>query len=99
MTPELKQLYQIIDALSETERQQVAAYLQNRVDSVEQAIEDETISWSESDIQMLLTPHPQSGRDLVEMALESGAIGSWADQNINDPLTWLKQQRSQRFQW
>ena len=94
---ELEHLIQIVDKLSHSERQQLATYLA-RSQPMGAGETDEEL-WTNDQIQQMLTPKPRTGHEIVELGLQSGAIGSWQDMDIADPVEWLKQQRQTRFQW
>lgn len=42
------------------------------------------------------TTTQRTNAEIIAWATETGIIGSWADQNIDDPVQWLEQQRKQR---
>jgi hypothetical protein len=91
---ELEHLIEMVDQLSASDRQQLMAYLAEL-----QATTQDEPAYSDAEIQQMLTPRPRTGREIVEQGLRSGAIGSWADMAIDDPLDWLRQQRQARYQW
>jgi len=93
---ELQHIYGLIDQLSDTERLLIVEYL--RSGSSKDA-ENGSEDFSDTEILQMITPKPKSGRDIVQSGLDSGAIGSWSDMNIEDSVEWLSQQRKSRFEW
>ena len=94
----LDQIIQLVENLSVQEKRLLYAYvsaLQPGLEAVD--------SFSESEIDAMLAPKETlTGRQIVEKHLKSGAIGSWADLDIDDSLSWLETLRAKRrnkFQW
>jgi hypothetical protein len=94
---ELERLFKFVDTLSETDRQALVDYLAQTQNQAGDDTEDGI--YSDEDIREMMSPRPKSGREIVKQGRQSGAIGSWADKHITDPVEWLRQQRTSRFQW
>ena len=95
-TIELDKLIALIDTLSEADRQKLAEHLAGQPPT-NQDFDDS--AFSEEEINDMMNIQPASGREIVQEGVRSGAIGSWADKGIADPVEWLKQQRKSRYQW
>jgi len=111
-THELDKVIQMIDLLSPRDRQKLTQYLMEEQKqpsvsgSVSDAISDgvsdaEDDSFTEAEIDELMTITPKSTREIIAEGRKSGAIGSWADRGIEDPVEWLAQQRAKRkkYHW
>lgn len=93
---ELQHIYGLIDQLSDTERLLIRQYLSS---GITKDANKRSESFSDADVLKMITPKPKSGRDIVQSGLDSGAIGSWSDMEIDDSVEWLAQQRKSRFEW
>lgn len=94
---ELHKLIEIIDTLSPNERDELARYLTGQ--SVVSDVGTDEVGFTEDEIKEMMTIRPASGHEIVSEGIKSGAIGSWADMGIDDPVEWLAQQRKKRYQW
>ncbi|MEM9954282.1 MAG: hypothetical protein AAF846_21915 [Chloroflexota bacterium] len=54
--------------------------------------ETEDVTWTDEEIAELLRPKPLTGKEMIEQ----GFFGGWEHKNIDDPVTFLKQQRANR---
>ena len=100
-TSELDKVIQMIDLLSPRDRQKLTQYLMESKGqpSVSDAVSDaDDESFTEAEIDELMTITPKTGAEIVAEGLESGAIGAWADRGIEDPVAWLKQEQAKRKQ-
>lgn len=101
VTSDLSKVYRMLDALSREDRQKIAAYINStiQVDAVDEA-------WEIEELEALFTRDPDgrplTGKEIYERGLASGAIGGWADDDIQDGAEWVNQQKAKRadkHQW
>jgi len=91
-TSELDKIIQMVDSLSDEERQLLVEHIIDSIQPVSQDDYKEEVEFTEEEIAEMLTPEPMTGREIVE----AGLTGGWADMGIEDSVEWLKQQRDQR---
>lgn len=94
-TNELEKVIALIDTLSATDRLKLVQYL---TDTPTLRVDSEDVHFTKEEIQEMMSIQPASGREIVNEGLKSGAIGSWADKGITDPVEWLAKQRKNRYQ-
>ena len=95
---QLEQIYQMVDSLSEQERQLLLEHITGS-SQVETQPSQEDVTYTEAELAALLEPEePLTGRQIVE----KGLLGGWKDLGIEDSVEWLEQQRAKRrnkHQW
>jgi hypothetical protein len=97
-TSALDKIFEMIDDLSPSEKQQVVDHITESVQTETDTPPDDLV-WTEEELAELLKPgEPLTGRQMIE----AGVFGVWKDLDIEDSVEWLAQQRARRrdkFKW
>jgi len=92
----LIEIFQMIDALSPNEKQQVVNHI---MESASEDVPDDDLVWTEEELAELLAPaEPMTSKEIYE----AGLFGVWKDLGIEDSVEWLAQQRARRrnkYKW
>jgi hypothetical protein len=97
-TSALSKIFQLIDDLSPSEKQQVVDHIMESEKNEPDTSPDDLV-WTKEELAELLAPkEPMTGQQIVE----AGLTGGWKDLGIEDSVEWLTHQRARhrnKFQW